>query len=157
VGSRFTVSLPGVKAGQGTWVAPGGAAATRSADAIAFSGRVYLVDDEPDILRSMAMLLRSWHCQTFTAADADQATALFESQGRPDLLIVDLRLQGHESGPMLVERLQRSHGGFAVLVITGETASDLLRGATQAGWPLLYKPIATETLRDALAQVLPRL
>jgi FixJ family two-component response regulator len=58
---------------------------------------------------------------------------------------------------MLVERLQRTHGGFPVLVITGETASELLRGATQAGWTLLYKPIAAETLRDALAQVLPRL
>jgi CheY-like chemotaxis protein len=156
-GSRFTVSLPGLEAALEPGAGPAVADPARAADAIAFTGRVYLVDDEPDILRSMAMLLRSWHCRTFTAVDADEATALFESGGRPDLLIVDLRLQGAENGPMLVERLQRTHGSFPVLVITGETASELLRGATQAGWTLLYKPIAAETLRDALAQVLPRL
>jgi signal transduction histidine kinase len=169
VGSRFTVKLPGVEpeaeaaegvAGPGD--AAGGAAAAaiagpaEAAEAIAFSGRVYLVDDEPDIQRSMAMLLRSWQCQAFTAADAVEAVALFESEGPPDLLIVDLRLRGAESGAALVERLQRSHGSFPVLVITGETASDLLRGATRAGWALLYKPIAAAMLRDALARVLPR-
>ena len=156
-GSRFTVSLPGVEAAPGPGARPAVAGPARAADAIAFTGRVYLVDDEPDILRSMAMLLRSWHCRTSTAVDANEATALFESGGVPDLLIVDLRLQGPENGPMLVERLQRTHGSFPVLVITGETASELLRGATQAGWTLLYKPIAAETLREALARVLPRL
>ena len=118
---------------------------------------MYLVD-APDILASMAMLLRLYGIAAPTRPSMPtRPTALFESGGLPDLLIVDLRLQGPENGPMLVERLQRTHGSFPVLVITGETASALLRGATQAGWTLLYKPIAAETLRDALAQVLPPL
>lgn len=84
-GSCFTVSLPGVEAAPGPGAGPAVADPARAADAIAFAfaGRVYLVDDEPDILRSMAMLLRSWHCTTSTAVDADEATALFESGGGP--------------------------------------------------------------------------
>jgi two-component system, sensor histidine kinase len=112
--------------------------------------KVYLVDDEDDILKSMSKLLSLWGMQVSTAASAVSLDQLFSAQGKPDLLIADLRLGKGEHGAALARRLRLQHGDFPVLIITGETASDALREAKDLGYPLLQKPIAAESLRVAI-------
>ncbi|MDM0073472.1 ATP-binding protein [Variovorax sp. J2P1-59] len=153
-GSTFTVRVPGIEDVHGPTSAPAGSTAGRDAQPLA--ARIYVLDDETDILQGMSMLLGSWGCDTFVAAGAEETERLFVSFGRPDLMIADLRLGGPESGVELVERLQATYGRFPVLVATGETASKALRGAKRAGWPLLHKPIASEVLRAAVEQALRR-
>ena len=154
-GSRFTVRMPGAAEGDPALAV---ADSDRGGDtgAPALDARVYIVDDEADILRGVSMLLRSWGCRSFAAAGVEEAVSLFASNGRPDLMIVDLRLAGPENGVDLVQRLQATYGDFPVLVATGETVSGALRGAREAGWPLLHKPIAGETLREAVQSLLRR-
>jgi signal transduction histidine kinase len=113
--------------------------------------RVYVVDDEFDILRSMSTLLAVWGVEAFTAESPRAATEIFQAHGRPDLLIVDLRLGVEEHGAQLAERLQKSYGAFPVLITTGETSSDALLEANALSYPLLQKPIAPEDLRRAIA------
>ncbi|MDM0109065.1 ATP-binding protein [Variovorax sp. J22R24] len=153
-GSIFTVKVPGVEDSRGLAVAH--AESTANGNRQPLAARVYIIDDETDILQGMSMLLKSWGCGTWVATAAEEASALFASFGRPDLMIVDLRLGGPESGVELVERLQATYGRFPVLVATGETASKALRGAKRTGWPLLHKPIASEVLRAAVEQALRR-
>lgn len=157
-GSRFTVQLPGAVDGEQLAPATKGQATSGGTETPrpALGARIYVVDDEVDILQGMSTLLRTWGCETFLAERVEDAVQLFASNGLPDLLIVDLRLAGPESGVDLVERLQAEHGAFPVLVATGETASDALRGARDAGWALLHKPIAGEVLREAVEQQLRR-
>lgn len=153
-GSCFTVRLPvaceGAVAGRAEGLVRGEGGVSGAAGPLMSGARIYVVDDEADILQGMSLLLRSWGCETSTAQRVDEALALFAQQGPPDLMIVDLRLSGPESGVDLVRRLQAAHGAFPVLVATGETASGALRGAREAGWPLLHKPIEGELLREAV-------
>jgi CheY-like chemotaxis protein/two-component sensor histidine kinase len=149
-GTEFRVSMPAAL----------GAAVSRpeqdsAASSVSLEGRrIYVVDDERDIRTSMRALLGVWGVQAWTADSVQDADALFAANGPPDLLIVDLRLADEEHGSHLADRLQKRHGDFPVLIITGETASDALREAHDSGYTLLQKPIAAEVLRREIVSML---
>jgi CheY-like chemotaxis protein len=114
--------------------------------------RVYVVDDEIDIRKSMDTLLGIWGIQALTADSPPALGLLFEHHGTPDLLIVDLRLGDAEHGTRLAHRLQAQYGEFGVLIITGETSSEALRHANERNYPLLQKPVVPEVLRRAIME-----
>jgi signal transduction histidine kinase len=154
-GSRFEVRMPGVRETPppvATAVLPPPAAALEATT----GGRptIYLVDDEPDIVRGMTTLLQAWQLEVRAALDAAGTAALFDAGGCPDLLIADLRLRGNEHGPALVARLRELHGEFPVVFITGETSSEALREARATRWPLLHKPVDAQTLRATIESLL---
>ena len=112
--------------------------------------RVYVVDDELDILNSMRILLGVWGIRVETADSTSSAHRIFEKHGPPDLLIIDLRLGEEQHGARLADQLQQIHGQFPVLIITGETSSEALRQANERSYTSLQKPIAPEVLRRAI-------
>jgi signal transduction histidine kinase/CheY-like chemotaxis protein len=149
-GTCFEVRMP-IEAGDTIQPlpAPGGA------EEGALPGRtVYVVDDERDIRRGMGELLGVWGMTVLCAATPEEASRLFDAHGRPHLMIVDLRLGQDEHGARLAERMQRVHGDFPVLIITGETSSQALLQANERGYALLQKPIPPEVLRQAIARLL---
>ncbi len=136
-GSCFRVTMPALAADPTLPEIP-----HREAAGIAPTGkRVFVIDDEVDILKSMRALLEVWGLATSTARSAAEA----------DRLIVDLRLGDGVHGARLADRARAQYGNFPVLIITGETASEALRDANEAGYELLQKPIAPEVLRRAIA------
>jgi two-component system, sensor histidine kinase len=149
-GTRFRVSLPALPGA----VAAAGLSSPQPTDAGLKGTRVYVVDDETDILKSMRTLLEIWGVEAHTADSPEAAEQLFGQHGRPDLMIVDLRLGEGEHGALLADRLRLQYGPFPVLIITGETASEALRQANESGYRLLQKPIAPEVLRQAIAAVI---
>ncbi|MDD2760829.1 MAG: ATP-binding protein [Methylomonas sp.] len=116
--------------------------------------RIYIVDDEADILRAMSLLLSSWQVRVETAASSSHVNLLFEQAGKPDLLIVDLRLGDGEQGVGMASRLQQAHGDFPVLVVTGETSPDAVRLVAGEGYRLLQKPIIADELYATLCSAL---
>jgi two-component system, sensor histidine kinase len=167
VGTRFELRLDGVvsDALQTRVEAPGANSASsilRAGDGHAaatahhhFPGRkVYLIDDELDILRSTRALLALWGMSVSIAASAAQAEQLFAANGRPELLITDLRLRGAESGVELASRLQKTFGAFPTLIITGEVAAAGLRRIDAIEAVLLYKPLTAEALSLAIGAAL---
>jgi two-component system, sensor histidine kinase len=146
-GTCFRVSMP---AALGASISPQ-QASLPSTDVSLHGKRVYVVDDELDILKSMSILLNVWGIDTLTANSPTAAEMLFEKYGRPDLMIADLRLGEGEHGAHLADRLQRSYGNFPILIITGETSSQALLQANKRGYALLQKPITPEVLRRAIA------
>jgi signal transduction histidine kinase len=145
-GSCFRVSMPAIlgEASAPERLPQGGE------DASLQGKRVYVVDDELDILNSMRILLGVWGIHVETAASTGSANQIFEEHGPPDLLIIDLRLGEEEHGARLADRLQQIHGQFPVLIITGETSSEALRQANERSYTSLQKPIAPEVLRRAI-------
>jgi CheY-like chemotaxis protein len=99
----------------------------------------------------MRTLLEIWGVEALLADSPEAAERIFGLHGRPDLMIVDLRLGEGEHGALLADRLRLQYGTFPVLIITGETASEALRRANESGYRLLQKPIAPEVLRRAIA------
>jgi CheY-like chemotaxis protein len=145
-GSRFRVSMPAIL-GEESLPAP---LPQRAKDNSLREKRVYVVDDELDILNSMRILLGVWGIRVQTAESTSAAYRIFEQHGPPDLLIIDLRLGEQEHGARLADRLQQIHGQFPVLIITGETSSEALRQANERSYTLLQKPITPEVLRQAI-------
>ncbi len=145
-GSRFRISFPEVLVTEALTAAVSPIAQDRG-----FAGlKVFLIDDEVDIVKSMSKLLALWGMNVHTAESAAKLKGHFLSRGKPDLLIADLRLGKGEHGAALAQQLRTQYGDFPVLIITGETASDALRSAVDLGYPLMQKPIAPEDLRRAI-------
>jgi YesN/AraC family two-component response regulator len=57
------------------------------------SKKVLLVDDEPQIVNSMAAVIERCDCVVTTATDSERALELFKKD-RPDVCIVDLHMTG---------------------------------------------------------------
>jgi two-component system, sensor histidine kinase len=147
-GTSFRVFLPALLVAA---VSPVDLTPMQSADPALKGTLVYVVDDEIDILKSMRTLLAVWGVEALTADSSEAAERIFEQHGRPDLMIVDLRLREGEHGAQLADRLLLQYGPFPVLIITGETASAALRQANERGFTLLQKPIVPEVLRRTIA------
>ena len=149
-GTCFRVGFPAVvaapEAHEGNILAP---------DEVSLRGvRVCLVDDEVVILKSMGHLLNAWGMQSFVTDSVAGAEKIFREQGKPDLLITDLRLGKGEHGAELAARMRQEFGEFPVLIITGETSSAALRAASERGFKVLQKPVVAETLREAIVAAL---
>jgi two-component system, sensor histidine kinase len=116
--------------------------------------RVYIVDDEQDVLRGTRTLLELWNLEVHGAQSAAAAEQLCAQNGAPDLMIADLRLGEGENGAQLAARLQRTFGQFAVLIISGETTSGALKDTELSSFPLLHKPVTPEVFRAAVSHAL---
>ncbi len=116
--------------------------------------RVYVIDNEGEILRSTKRLLESWGMHVAIAASVDAADALFRSDGVPELLITDLRLRGSENGAALATRLRNEYRDFPVMVVTGEVSVAAVEQVHALGATLLYKPLTPELLRRAIVKSL---
>ena len=146
-GSCFTLALPDA-------LPDGGQASLPTSAPLApipAGTRIYVVDDEQDILVSTRTLLTLWGARVETANCVPDTMALFERLGPPALLIADLQLGGPEHGTTMARRLRAAWGEFPVLITTGETSSEALRETSEAGYPLLHKPITAERLREMIS------
>lgn len=154
-GSRFSVFLPGACEPVAAMPRlPQQGPVSASSPPWTAGGTVYVVDNDADILRSMRELLTLWQLQVRTAAGEADLRAAFAAGGRPDLLILDLRLDAHVDGASLARQLQHAYGAFPVVLVTGETSSRTLRDARATGWRLLRKPVDASVLRLIVEEAL---
>ena len=110
------------------------------------STRCLVVDDEPAILRLVAIVLRDLGCHTVTAGDAESALTIFEAD-HPNVVISDVKLPGMD-GVELTRRIRDSngHGGTPVLLMSayGEPRNHSADG-------FLAKPFDIDGLIDLVA------
>jgi PAS domain S-box-containing protein len=143
-GSTFTVSLPEGRLDEAAPLAPDGTDKAPSAS----EKKVLLVDDDPGVSDSLALLLRSFGVTVQAAANGSEAIALVNAGMTPDVLISDYRLPDHD-GFEVIRRVRASLGSdiFAVLM-TGDTA--LRQDARPANCALLHKPFEIDELIDLI-------
>ncbi|MGY4493817.1 hybrid sensor histidine kinase/response regulator [Pseudomonas sp. TE3610] len=116
--------------------------------------RLLVLDNEPDILRSMADLLGQWGCTVVTATDETAALAGLGGQA-PELIIADYHLDHGVTGCEVAKRLREHYGqGIPVVVITAERSDQCRRQLQRLGAPLLNKPVKAGKLRAVLSQLL---
>lgn len=117
---------------------------------------ILLIDDEPDILESCSLVLRTWQCHVLVAQSSAEAVDLVRASERlPDLAIVDFRLRSDETGHDALE-LIRAECGCEIpgIILTGDTSDQRISEALRSGMPLLHKPLMPARLQDALRQCL---
>ncbi len=147
-GTTVSIVLPAVDAPDG--MAPEDTADPSEHGAV---GRVLVVDDEADALRSMSRLLSARGFEVATASSGQDALGRLEGGLEVDAVLSDVSMPGI-TGPALVHQLRTGRPGLPVVLVTGYGA-DLVDGLPE-DVPLLPKPLEVEQLVSTLAGLLTR-
>ncbi len=140
-GATFSVVLP---------TCPTPAAAVAPAPTAA-GKRILLVDDQPDTLRLLAMLLRH---AGYDVSTADSVRSALDAAGHGvELLISDLQL-GDGTGADLLRRM-REHGPVKAICLSGAIDTPSISHNLEAGFCRhISKPVAFPQLRQVIEEVL---
>jgi CheY-like chemotaxis protein len=114
--------------------------------------RVLVVDDERDTVKSMAILVRMWGHEVYTAYDADEAMAVARAFP-PDVVFLDIGLPKTDDGFELAEKLlELDQGGdMRIVAISGYTELDKRTHAKAVGiHEYLLKPVDPVRLETML-------
>ncbi len=117
---------------------------------------VLCVDNEPDILEAMNLLLDRWGCPTVmlarTQAKAAQQVLM---HGTPDFVLVDYHLDDQSHGLQVMRHLDNILGTqLPAIVITADRTSELEEAVRASGYGLLLKPIRPAALRALMTNML---
>jgi len=150
-GSLFSIDVP---CGDASLIQP--PTPTSAPGQIPADALVLLVDDESAILRGMAELFDNWNIDLVTAHSAAEAEEWLASIGRtPDVIVSDYRLPDDTDGIEVITRLRQQFGrDIPAIVVTGDTAPDTILRISQAGFPLLHKPLRPAKLRALLTHLI---
>lgn len=113
--------------------------------------RVLVADDEANVRRSLALLLRSHGHTAVECAGGGEAVERFAREGRDiDVVILDLMMPDMNGGDVFA-RLREANPRVPVIVSSGfgTSEADALLGGE--GVHVLPKPFTTEELARALA------
>ena len=115
---------------------------------------VLIVDDDAEIVESIAATLRSRGMQVSTASDGNQGIAYAETKS-PDLVILDLMMP-RRSGFLVLERLrQNSETQMPIIMITGNEGMRHRKYAELLGVnDYIQKPFTMDRLLQAVASIL---
>jgi two-component system response regulator GlrR len=112
-------------------------------------GKILLVDDDPDILKLVALRLSAAGHTVRTADSGERALALFAAE-RPELVLTDLKMGGMD-GLALFDALRRQAPSMPVIVLTAHgTIPDAVDATRRGVFGFLTKPFEPKEL---LAQV----
>jgi two-component system response regulator GlrR len=103
------------------------------------AGNLLLVDDDADILRLLALRLKSLGHRVHTATSATQALSMLAAE-RPDLVVTDLKMAGMD-GMDLFHEIERKHTGLPVIILTAHgTIPDAVAATREGVFGYLTKP-----------------
>jgi signal transduction histidine kinase/Na+/proline symporter len=151
-GSCFSVEIPTAAADQ---VGETAAESPPARDQTPLRGlHVLCVDNEPDILDGMQLLLERWECRVLTAGNQAAAHRILREQDVPDLLLVDFHLGEQANGLDLLESLASEFGRrFPAIIITADRSAELEKEIRHRGYALLRKPIKPAALRALMSNL----
>lgn len=126
-------------------------------DKAALSGKcIMFVEDEIDVQVATRYMLEAWACEAWIVGSVQEARELCEENGRaPDFLVVDYRLRANETGLQAIQAVREwaSHP-VPALVLSGETAPELIQHLEELGLPFLNKPVMPRELYNFLVKEL---
>ncbi len=119
--------------------------------------RVLVVDDDPNALEAITALVRDLGAQVRPCTREEDAQAALDEGFHPDLLVMDLRIDGRLRGVDIANRLrQRLSPPPPAIIVTGDTGADTLAFLKESGFPWLIKPVEPATLMQTIARQLQR-
>jgi len=115
--------------------------------------RILLVDDDPDVLESMAIAIGSEGGEIVRADDGNTAVSLYNAQN-PDAVVLDMMLPSR-SGFLVLEKIREDENPPPVVMITANQGKRHMEYARSLGVAAyLVKPVALAKLLDTLIDVL---
>lgn len=111
--------------------------------------KVLVVDDDPDMLKLLAMRLTAWGCVPSCCESGAEALSSLK-QGLPSLVITDLRMEPMD-GMALFREIQNHWPSLPVVMLTAHGSIREAVEATQQGlFSFLTKPVDKQELHNLL-------
>jgi two-component system, sensor histidine kinase len=147
-GSVFTLELPVGEASQAS-THPESCIASEMTRAL--GGRtIVVVDDDATILAALQALLGGWGAKVlaFSSFQAVRSWLASHDLARPDLLVVDYRLEGSSTGLEVIAGLRERFGSdLQTIMVSGSLPGELDGLSHRRDFQLLLKPVAPHKLR----------
>ncbi|MCW2243139.1 hybrid sensor histidine kinase/response regulator [Azospirillum canadense] len=152
-GSAFSIAVPLVPATAIAASAPSLSVAAPGMN----PGRVVIIEDDEIVLVGMTMMAESWGYTVVVAPSGDAALAAMDAAGTaPDVIIADYRLPEGKTGVEAIAALRQRYGAaLPAILVTGDTSPTVLSDMQKRHkLRVLHKPVAADTLRAALVDVM---
>jgi DNA-binding response OmpR family regulator len=116
---------------------------------------ILCIDDDPDILDSLKVILEGNGYRYVGAATAEEGLRLYRAES-PDLVIVDLMIEEVDSGANFVKELKLVGGNVPIYLLSsvGDSLSISTSYAELGFTGILQKPVSSRTLLGLLGQKL---
>jgi CheY-like chemotaxis protein len=116
---------------------------------------ILCIDDDPDILDSLKVILEGNGYRYVGAATAEEGLRLYRTEP-PDLVIVDLMIEEVDSGANFVKELKLLGGNVPIYLLSsvGDSLSISTDYAALGFTGILQKPVSSRTLLGLLSQKL---
>ncbi len=116
---------------------------------------ILCIDDDPDILDSLKVILEGNGYRYVGAATAEEGLRLYRSES-PDLVIVDLMIEEVDSGANFVKELKLIGGNVPIYLLSsvGDSLSISTNYAELGFTGILQKPVSSRMLLGLLGQKL---
>jgi DNA-binding response OmpR family regulator len=116
--------------------------------------RILIVEDDATIALGLRMLLYHWGYDVIAVAASGEHALVLAAAEPPDLVLMDVRLEGRMDGIETASVLRFQHH-MPVLFLTAQTDPRTLdRLATSATGGVLFKPVEPDRLRAMIQQLL---
>ncbi|MGN0859477.1 MAG: ATP-binding protein [Stenotrophomonas sp.] len=117
--------------------------------------KVLLVEDDEQVRQAILLLLARLDCDAIPSFNIDHALALLNGGLRPDAIISDIRMPGHNTIRELIAWV-RENGDIPLLFATGYSPDvAVAEGLVEGKYPVLFKPFPLEELAVALQRQRP--
>lgn len=116
---------------------------------------VGIIDDDPEVRASMAVLLGRWGCNVLVAETAEDLIERAGARVRQmvQVLVVDLQLRRGRNGIEAIAAVTRARGApCPTLIVSGAAEPERLAQLQMSGFEWLTKPVAAARLRSWLIQ-----
>jgi two-component system response regulator GlrR len=112
-----------------------------------------LVDDDPDLLRLLAIRLKA-NGYAVTSAESGRRALAAIAASRPDLVLTDLRMEGMD-GMALFHEIQAAYPGLPVIILTAHgTIPDAVAAVKRGVFGYLTKPYDPDELLGQIERAL---
>jgi len=121
--------------------------------------KIMFVEDEPVTNAVLKKVLTTDGFEAYGAFDAAGLGKLLKQHGLPDMILLDIELPD-VSGLQILSRIRKhpKMSAIPVLMVTSKAEmSDVVRGLSLGANGYLSKPVAVESLRAIMRQILGRL
>lgn len=115
--------------------------------------KILIVDDDPSLLRLLAIRLNAVNYQVKSAKTAKEALGILTTF-QPQLVISDLRMEGMD-GMALFEKIRQQNPNLPVIIMTAHgTIPDAINATKQGVFSFLTKPFESQELLETVKQAI---
>lgn len=116
---------------------------------------ILIADDEPDVLKMLSMRLKAHGYEVMTAVDGLQAVTLAH-RGKPDLIILDIKMPGQDGYTVYRNLKMSSHTMFIPIVFVSALPPEQVeeKAAELGAEDFIAKPFDSEEVIAKLKKIL---